>query len=149
MSDDLILFKGVSMHPGDIVALSPAPGKTSIPEAAQVAIIGFHPDDDYLIVFVPGSLAYVSDNRRLLNLLPEHLESLHVVQEAIEAIPERSGGQQFQRHERVGCLAGGARYIGRVIAAIDGAVAATVGSDYIITGLASSFDRIQKGERAY
>lgn len=143
---NLITFKGVTMRPGDIIALSPVPGKTRIPEAVQVAVIDFH-SDGYLIVFVPGSLAHVSDNRRLLNLLPEHLESLCVVQEAMEAIPGRSGGQQFQLHERVSCLAGGVQYIGRVIAAIDGAVAASIDSGIVITGLAAAFNRFWGGEK--
>lgn len=134
---ELLLFKNVTLHPGDILRLSPNPDKTILPEGAEVAAIDVH-DDGYLIVLLPERLAHLGDQQHLLNIPPDHLETLAVIEEAADAIPKRSGGQQFQQHQRVSCMAGGVRYHGQVIAAMDEVVVARIG-DHSIVGQAKDF----------
>lgn len=134
---ELLLFKNVAFRQGDVLRLSPNPDKTILPEGAEVAAVDVH-DDGYLIVLLPERLAYLGDQQHLLNIPPDHLETLWAVEEAAEAIPNRSGGQQFQQHQRVSCMAGGVRYHGQVIAAMDEVVVARIG-DQCIVGLAKDF----------
>lgn len=134
---ELLLFKNVTLHPGDILRLSPNLDKTILPEGAEVAAIDVH-DDGYLIVLLPERLAYLGDRQHLLNIPPDHLETLAVIEEVADAIPKRSGGQQFQQHQRVSCMAAGVRYFGQVVAAMDGVVVANIG-DHSIVGQAKDF----------
>ena len=150
---NLTAFKGVAMHQGDIVRITPDPKKMALPAGSQVAVIGQH-SDGYLIVLLPSSLGHFGDEHHLLNIPPEHLLSLAVTEEAIEAVPRHSGNAQFQYQAIVNCHVAGIRYVGRVIAAIEGSVAASVGEidpdtqgcadvgSLVLTGLAKHFNYV-------
>lgn len=143
---DLLVFKSVAIKQGDVIALAPNEGKTLIPSGAEVAVIDVHVDG-YLTVLLPTSLAYLGDKWHLLNIPPTHLENFRVVEEAINAIPRRSGHQRFVPRDHVACQVGGERLTGTVVAAIDGTVAATV-DNRLMTGLAKYFIKTEKAEFA-
>lgn len=142
------VFLDTLVSPGDIIALEPI-GEAAqlIPEQVEVAVLDID-TDGYLLTLVPHMLAHLANPLRIMSLNPRDVRSIKLVSSAENAIPERSGPQQFQFHERVSMLAGGTRYEGNVIAAIENIVAVCVDTGNICVGGDNHFERVQASATA-
>ncbi len=142
---EIVYFKDVPVKIGDIIAITPVKEMEtplSIPDQVEVAVLDIE-TDGYLLTLVPAALLHLANQLRIMSLNPNDVDSVRVVSEAAEAIPEQSGNQQFQPYEQVTFRAGGATCEAIVIAALEGIVAIRTDCGSIRVAVAKSFDRVR------
>lgn len=136
-----IVFHGVPMNVGDLIRITLSSRRRE-PNAVQVAVLEYHPEEHALTVLVPYYLTRFALERQW-KIYERDLQKIEWVQPASEAVPAQSGtAHPFEFHDRVAFKAGGDPREGVVLAALCEFIAVRMTDGMIINGSVRFFTRL-------